>query len=73
MPHVSRLTNLIAKHCHEAVSHDRINMTTNLVAQRFWVVKRTSVIRRVIKDCMRCRRQLAKPQKQIMANLSSAR
>ena len=73
MPHVSHLTNLIAKHCHEAVSHGGINMTMNLVAQRFWVVKCTSVIRRVIKDCMHCRRKFAKPQEQVMADLPFAR
>ena len=47
-------------------------MTMNLVAQRFWVVKCTSVVRRVIKDCMRCRRKFAKPQEQIVADLRSA-
>ena len=73
MPHVSHLTNLIVKHCHEAVSHDGINVTMNLFAQRFWVVKRTSVIRRVIKDCMHCRRKFVKPQEQVTADLLFAR
>ena len=73
MPHVSHLTNLIVKHCHEAVSHGGINMTMNLVAQRFWAVKCTSVVRRVIKDCIRCRRKFAKPQEQVMADLPFAR
>ena len=73
MLHVSHLTNLIVKHCHEAVSHGGINMTMNLVAQPFWIVKCTSAVRRVIKDCMHCRRKFAKPQEQVMADLPFAR
>ena len=73
MPHVSHLTNLIVKHCHEAVSHEVIDITMNLVAQRFWVVKCTSVVCRVIKDCMHCRCKFAKPQEQVMADFPFAR
>ena len=41
----------------------------NSVFQRFWIIKATSSIRRVITNCTHCRLRHSKPNKQLMANL----
>ena len=39
----------------------------NSLFQRFWIIKTTSAIRRVITNCTHCRLQYAKPNQQLMA------
>ena len=41
--------------------------------QRYWVEGPTFVVKRALKECLSCRRQNAKPEVQVMANLPLAR
>ena len=45
----------------------------NFLMQRYWIVKGTSVVRRVINSCTQCRRRFAKPNLQLMAELPFSR
>jgi len=73
LPADSHLTRLVVNHYHAAVGHAGVRHTFCALAQRYWVETPSSVIRRVIDDCITCRRQGAKPCNQIMAELPPCR
>ena len=73
LPHTSHLTNLIVLHCHCITGHGGANMTLNQLLQRYWILRSTAVVRRVLNSCMHCRRRYEKPGAQKMAELPSSR
>ena len=73
LPHVSHLTDIIINHFHVFSGHSGISTTLNSLFQQFWVVKPTSVVKRVLANCMYCRRRNAKTGEPIMAELPPAR
>ena len=73
LPCVSHLTDLIIAHYHLLAGHGGVSMTLNLIMQKFWILKGSAAVRRVIKDCMLCRKVNVKPKNQLMANLPDSR
>ena len=73
LPHVSHLTDLVIAHYHVLAGHGGLNMTLNLLVQRFWILQGSAAIRRVIKNCYHCRKLHAKPEGQKMADLPESR
>ena len=71
--HVSHVTDIIINHFHVFSGHSKISTTLNSLFQQFWVVKPTSIVKRVLAHCMYCRRRNAKPGEQIMEELLPAR
>ena len=71
LPRKNFLTTLIIQDCHSRlVGHQGLNATLNSLMQRYWVEGPTSLIKRALKVCLFCRRQNAKLEVQIMADLS---
>ncbi|XP_078495525.1 uncharacterized protein LOC144750934 [Ciona intestinalis] len=73
LPHTSHLTDLIITYHHSAAGHSGLNHTLNLLSQRFFVMKSTAAVRRVLNNCLPCRRRYAKPAQQLMSSLPSPR
>ena len=73
LPADSHLTRLVVNHYHASVGHAGVRHTFCALVQRYWVETPSSVIRRVIDDCVACRKQGAKPCTQIMAELPLCR
>ena len=73
LAHTSHLTNLVVLHCHCITGHDGASMTLNQLLQRYWILRSTAVVRRVVNFCMHCRRRYEKPGAQKMADLSPSR
>ena len=73
LPHTSHLINLIVLHCHCITGHGGANMTLNQLLQRYWILRSTAVVRRVLNSCMHCRRRYEKPGAQKMADLPPSR
>ena len=73
LAHVSHITHLIISHFHVLTGHGGIGLIMNSLFQRFWIIKATSAIRRVIINCTHCRLRYAKPNQQLMANLPQDR
>ena len=73
LPHTSHLTNLIVLYCHCITGHSGANMTLNQLLQRYWILRNTAVVRRVLNFCMLCRRRYEKPGAQKMADLPPSR
>ena len=66
---VSQITHLIISHFHVLTANGGIGLTMNSLFQRFWIMKATSAICRVITNCTHCRLRYAKPNQQLMASL----
>ena len=73
LPYSSHLTNLIIYDSHCVTGHGGINMTLNHLTNRFWILHCTTVVRRVLKSCVHCKRRFEKPGSQLMADLPPAR
>ena len=73
LAHVSHITHLVVFHCHVMTGHSGIGLTMNLLFQRFWIMKATSAIHRVITNCRHSRMRYTKPNQQVMANLPQDR
>ena len=54
-------------------AHVGAEWTHSLVRQKFWIVKGRSFIKKVIRNCVKCKRLHAKPCTQIMADLPRER
>ena len=72
-PHVSHFNKIIINHFHVFSGYFGISTTLNSLFQQFWVVKPTSVMKRVLDNCMYCSRRNAKPGEQIMTELPPTR
>lgn len=74
LPQNGPLTDLVIKyfHCHPA-GHSGVNHTLSLLCQQYWIVNARVAIRRMLNDCLFCRRRGAKPGNQIMADLPPSR
>ena len=65
-------TLLILKH-HIEVGHSRMSYTWTSLRQKYWVVNGASTVRRVIGQCLLCKRRNDSPGQHIMADLPKAR
>ena len=66
-------TNLIIQNCHRQQGHCGPSQVLAFIRQKFWIVRGLLTVRRVLANCMNCRKQNARPGEQIMAPLPSAR
>ena len=74
VPEKHHLTELIIQDVHSrVVGHFGVEATLNQVCKRYWILNAKVVIRRVVKECVVCKRRDAKPENQIMAELPFAR
>ena len=74
LPKEGRITQLIVEDIRQrAVGHQGREHVLTALRDRFWVVKGTTVVRRVIRDCLQCRRRCAAPMTQKMAPLPEHR
>ena len=73
MPKRGHLTRLLVEDVHRQVGHQGREHVLAALRDRFWVVNATSVVRKVVRDCLRCRRRVAAPAAQKMAHLPEHR
>jgi hypothetical protein len=74
LPRWCHVTNLIVKHYHEKSHHQGRSITLSLVRQSgYWVVGGSSVVKKVIQNCVVCKKLRGKNCEQIMGNLPAER
>ena len=73
LPCVSHLTDIIIAHDPALAGLGGVSIILNLFIQKFWFLKSSAAVRRVIKNCMLCRKLNAKPGNQLMADLPDSR
>ena len=67
------VTTLLVRDCHENIGHSGQNFVLSTLREKYWIVKGRLVVRKVIKDCMNCKKRDAKRGEQIMADLPEDR
>ena len=74
LPKKGHVTQLVIKHCHEKVAHQRRGMTVNEMRSReFWIVGISSAVSSHIYKCVQCRRLRGRTKVQKMADLPEER
>ena len=73
LPSDSHLTDLVIEHYHRRIGHAGLTHTFSAVRERFWLLRGSSRIRKVLGNCVVCRRVGTSPAVQQMANLPDAR
>lgn len=73
LPKTSRISALILRHVHHQVGHSGRSHMLSHLRQRFWLPHANSLARKMIRNCVYCRRMQAKPPVQKMADLPEDR
>ena len=69
-----KVSDLIVKHCHSKVAHGGCDFTLNEIqGAGYWIVGAGSAIKKVISNCVECRRFRGRVGEQKMANLPVCR
>ena len=69
LPRNHPVVTLIIRHFHVISCHSGREHVLSLLRQYYWVIKGRSAVRRVLADCMLCKRRYDKPLGQRMADL----
>ena len=67
------LTRLLVQDLHEKHSHVGREHTLALVCQHYWIPRGKSFVRKIVNDCLHCKRRLANPNVPLMASLPEER
>ncbi|XP_071085478.1 uncharacterized protein [Haliotis cracherodii] len=73
LPKGHDIVTLIVRCYHEQLGHSGTEHVLSHVRQRFWVISARRTIRKVLKDCVKCKRLQGKRSHQKMANLPEDR
>ena len=74
LPGDHHLTDLIIQDVHfRIVGHLGVDATLNQIRKNYWIINAKVAIRRILKDCVICKRRDGRPGNQIMAELPTAR
>ena len=69
LPKSDHVSTLIIEHCHLVSGHSGREYVLSLLREKFWIVKASSAIRRVLSKCVSCRRRQRPVCEQKMADL----
>ena len=69
MPKDHHVSQLIMRHNHDISSHSGKEYVMSLIRRQFWIIGARTLVRRVLRKCILCRRWRSEPMRQRMANL----
>ena len=61
LPRQHRFTRLVVEECHQRVHHSGIRSTLAELRSRFWVPKGRQLVKRILGECVTCRKLIGKP------------
>ena len=73
LPKKHHFVNLIVRHYHEIAGHSGSEYTLSLIRQRFWLINARATVRKILNECISCRKRQAPVSKQKMASLPEDR
>ncbi|XP_070515381.1 uncharacterized protein [Cardiocondyla obscurior] len=73
LPSQHHLTNKIIRELHEKHFHSGIQTTLFLLRRKFWILDGRNQVRKIIRNCVKCYRFIAKSVEYKMGNLPPAR
>ena len=73
LPGTHPVTRLIIKHYHVMYGHSGTERILVEIRQKFWIIKGRSNVKRVLGECLDCRKRNAPKEAQLMADLPKVR
>ncbi|CAH8818888.1 unnamed protein product [Schistosoma curassoni] len=73
LPSRHLVTEMIIRHYHKEQGHTGTSQVLATIRKRYWIIKGTSTVRRVIGKCVTCRRYTMVTGQQLMAPLPACR
>ena len=73
LPKHHHVSQLIVRHYHEFAAHSGREQTLCELQRMFWIIGGRSLVKKIIRSCIKCRRMNAKPMEQFMGSLPGAR
>ena len=73
LPKGSHLTKLIIEDAHQRTLHGGVQLIQSYLRQHYWIVHDRSLIRKVVRNCVKCTRFNGQPPQQQMAPLPAVR
>ena len=69
LPKKGHITDLIIRHAHRKVAHGGRGMTINELRRKYWVTNASAAVRRIITNCVTCKKLRGKVGEQKMSDL----
>ncbi|CAH8641973.1 unnamed protein product [Schistosoma margrebowiei] len=73
LPSRHLVTEMIVRHYHKEQGHTGTSQVLAMIRKRYWIIKGTSTVKRVIGKCVTCRRFTMNTGQQLMAPLPACR
>lgn len=73
LPHKSVITKAIVRDYHNRFYHAGINLTSNILRSKYWVIRAKDVVREIVHKCVQCVKQKPILKSQIMGDLPAER
>ena len=73
LPSRGRITQLLIEDTHRRVGHQGREHVLAQLREKFWIVRGSSAVRRMLRQCLQCRKRCALPMAQKMAPLPEQR
>ena len=73
LPKQSHVSTLILRHIHEKTGHGGRNHILSELRKKYWIIKANSAARKILSECITCRRHRTKVGEQKMADLPQER
>ena len=73
LPPNSHVTRLLIEQHHQNIGHCGMSLIWTSLRQTFWIIKGAVTVRKVLGQCLLCKRRNATPGKQLMADLPADR
>jgi hypothetical protein len=73
LPAKQHITRVIIRHCHQFLAHAGLEHVLCKLREKYWIVRARREIKKVLKDCVTCKRNQGALGKQKMADLPAVR
>ncbi|CAH8432098.1 unnamed protein product [Schistosoma bovis] len=73
LPSKHPITELIIHYYHQAEGHMGVYHTLSALHKKYWILKGTVAVKRIVHKCISCRIRSARPMSQLMGDLPSTR
>ena len=73
LPKAHPVTALIVRYYHHILGHAGREHVLSVMRQRFWILRRRSLVREIVNKCISCRRRNASTMQKTMADLPKER
>lgn len=73
LPKRHHIVDIIIRHYHHISGHSGLEYMLSLIRERYWIISARSTVRRILNNCVSCRKREAHTAEQKMANLPAER